>query len=72
MCLKLKTIQNITKDKQEKSIYQMILKRRLEKLKKDNKNIIKKTKAKFPINENLINLKQLDVKNKDLCSKYKK
>ena len=56
MCLKLKTIQNITKDKQEK-------------LKKDNKNIIKKTKAKFPINENL---KQLDVKNKDLCSKYKK
>ena len=73
MCLKTMIIQNISKDEiQEEQIYQIILKRNLKNSKNNNKDITKKTKAKFPINKKLINLKQLDVKNKDLCSNYKK
>lgn len=68
MCIKTMIVQNVTKDKiQKKQIYEMILKENLKK----HKNTRKKTIVKFPINENLINLKQLDVRNKDKYSKYK-
>ena len=72
MCIKTMIVQNVTKDKiQEKQIYEMILKENLGKHKKYNNDTRKKTIVKFPINENLINLKRLDVKNKDKYSKYK-